>query len=174
MFDIYSCQCKDGCFQKLNGKLLTSGGGEHHLQWQTAAQAIEDANDTYAFWGRFLFGLNIKLRGDMCMADVVRGGLELPDEAELQKIRRLDKAKILGYLPNLENSEAEYERQDIVAFKPLKASRCIKSQLTVDSWEESFGYRKHNWTSWKRQSEAQRWKERSINPKEWYPVRKAE
>jgi hypothetical protein len=82
MFFIYTCRCEHGCKQRHHHE---AGGyhhyiESHHMEWQAAALAIEDADERL----RCLLGLSVDLARDRSLAYDMQLGYSLPNDVVLE------------------------------------------------------------------------------------------
>jgi hypothetical protein len=122
IFFIYTCRCEHGCKQSHEHE---AGGyrryiESHHMEWQAAALAIEEADEIR----RCLLGLSINLSRGTSIAYDMQLGYPLPNDATLRRLR-LDIVGIRNTLEWIRKETVKHKERLRRAFEPLKANRCI-------------------------------------------------
>jgi hypothetical protein len=115
IFFIYSCQCEHGCRQREEYE----AGSSHHMEWQAAAFAIEEADGFL----RCLLGLSNDMGREVSMAGDVQRGYQLPNDAALRSVG-LDIVKIRNELQWMRVRKVR-KLADIKNAKSFKGNCCI-------------------------------------------------
>ncbi|KAF8863873.1 hypothetical protein BDZ45DRAFT_761258 [Acephala macrosclerotiorum] len=137
MFELYTCRCNRGCRQRLDDP----SRGRHHMPWQIATFAIDEAN----ILGRNLFGLESYSGRHRGLAADVQCGSTLPGDDVLRSIDLMI-TSIRNKLKESRQKDAVKARRERISKMPIKSgSVCIRDQWTVDSWQGSFGYERREW-----------------------------
>ena len=165
LFDIYSCQCENGCKQKT---LRQATPGGHHMPRQFAAKAIESVNSGRPAGTSFLLGLRLDLRREGGLVGDLLLGYPMPDDETLKKLK-FDKEELMDKLDDAQLDKAEADRRLKRELMPSKFNACVRDECIVDGWEKSFGYASRDYDRVQHvydepigESAVERWKKRTI------------
>ncbi|CZR58070.1 uncharacterized protein PAC_07960 [Phialocephala subalpina] len=118
IFDVYRCQCDNGCRQRMERE---NSGGHHPFDKQQPTLWNQPAGAAPTF------------------------GYSLPNEATLRPLH-LDFELLFRKLKGYRAAKEEAISKDKSIYAPMRAGNsCIRNQCTVDSWDRSSGFDRSNW-----------------------------
>lgn len=123
MFLLYTCVRKQGCAQSQQSGFQVGG---HHLAWQAAARAIEEADKI----GGSIFGFGTDLSRNKCMAEDMDKGYNLQGDAALRSVG-LDICEILRYRDEIREENAERRKNMAMTPDSLQGSSCLRRHWTI-------------------------------------------